>query len=204
MFPDLTRDDVFTLETRRLWLRWPRSSDVPAIRRIAGSAQVAGDAGGPRPMPTHDAEAYVLAARAANAEGRELALAITLKTTREAVGLISASLEDGGVDIGFALAPAHWGKGLGTEAAHAVIDATFALTSVNELGTDVRADNAASRDVLEKCGFVGVGASVADDCLRYRLTRHDWGALRDRRILPMSQQHGAGRVPTPTTQEAWA
>ena len=28
MFPDLTRDDVFRLETRRLWLRWPRAADA--------------------------------------------------------------------------------------------------------------------------------------------------------------------------------
>ena len=29
MFPDLARDDVFRLETRRLWLRWPRVSRTP-------------------------------------------------------------------------------------------------------------------------------------------------------------------------------
>ena len=36
MFPDLTRDDVFRLETRRLWLRWPRLADAQAIVRLAG------------------------------------------------------------------------------------------------------------------------------------------------------------------------
>ncbi len=28
MFPDLTRDDVFRIETKRLWLRWPRIQDA--------------------------------------------------------------------------------------------------------------------------------------------------------------------------------
>ena len=41
MFPDLTRDDVFRLETRRLWLRWPRHADVQAIVRLAGETAVA-------------------------------------------------------------------------------------------------------------------------------------------------------------------
>ena len=41
MFPDLTRDDVFRLETRRLWLRWPRQADAQAIVRLAGEKSVA-------------------------------------------------------------------------------------------------------------------------------------------------------------------
>ena len=41
MFPDLTRDDVFRLETRRLWLRWPREADVPSLVRLAGEKVVA-------------------------------------------------------------------------------------------------------------------------------------------------------------------
>ena len=31
MFPDLTRDDVFRIETPRLWLRWPVVADSVAI-----------------------------------------------------------------------------------------------------------------------------------------------------------------------------
>ena len=41
MFPELTRDDVFRLETRRLWLRWPRMADASAILRQAGEKAVA-------------------------------------------------------------------------------------------------------------------------------------------------------------------
>jgi len=68
MFPDLTRDDVFRLETPRLWLRWPRASDAAAIRRIAGAAEVAQrTASIPHPYPPGAAEAFILAARAANA-----------------------------------------------------------------------------------------------------------------------------------------
>jgi len=214
MFPDLTRDDVFTLETRRLWLRWPRAADVPAIRRIASNAAVAEmTAAIPHPYPADGAETFVLAARAANAEGREMALAITLKTTREAVGLVSASLEEGGVEIGFVLSPAHWGKGLATEAAHAVIDAVFALTPAGDISTDVRVENEASRRVLEKCGFVGIGEVTRDlperggqvACHRYRLSRNAWSALNSRRMPAMSQQRiAAGSTLEPGAQRGWA
>ena len=37
MFPDLARDDVFRLETSRLWLRWPRMGDAAAIERFLQS-----------------------------------------------------------------------------------------------------------------------------------------------------------------------
>jgi hypothetical protein len=41
MFPDLTRDDVFRIETKRLWLRWPRVQDAAAMQRLAGDKDVA-------------------------------------------------------------------------------------------------------------------------------------------------------------------
>ena len=196
MFPDLTRDDVFTLETKRLWLRWPRAADAAAIRRIASRAEVAAmTAAIPHPYPADGAEAFVLAARAANAEGREIALVITLKATREVIGLVSASSEDS-VELGFVLAPAHWGKGYATETARAVIDAVFSLSAAPEVATYVRLGNVASNRVLEKCGFAEAGEVTLDlperggptPCRRYRLTRHAWGALRERRIPAMTQQ----------------
>ena len=41
MFPDLTADDIFRIETKRLWLRWPRASDAPTITSFVSLAQVA-------------------------------------------------------------------------------------------------------------------------------------------------------------------
>ena len=35
MFPDYFRDDVFRLETQRLWLRWPTAADAATIERLA-------------------------------------------------------------------------------------------------------------------------------------------------------------------------
>ena len=73
MFPDLTRDDVFRLETRRLWLRWPRLADAQAIVRFAGEKAVAEmTARIPHPLTIGDVESFVLRTRRDNAEGSGL------------------------------------------------------------------------------------------------------------------------------------
>ena len=59
MFPDLTRDDVFRIETKRLWLRWPRVQDAAAIERLAGDKEVAEmTANIPHPFPTGSGERF--------------------------------------------------------------------------------------------------------------------------------------------------
>ena len=93
MFPDLARDDVFRLETARLWLRWPRAPDAPAIHRFCSQWEVARyTARIPHPYPAGSAERFIYAAREANASGRDLTLVLTpIKGKRDAVG--STSLE---------------------------------------------------------------------------------------------------------------
>jgi RimJ/RimL family protein N-acetyltransferase len=185
MFPDLARDDVFRLETPRLWLRWPRISDAPALHRFGSLWEVARfTARIPHPYPPGTAERFVYAAREANASGRDLTLVMTLtKVKRDAIG--SISLETRGADrlaLGFALAPEAWGKGLATEAARAMIDAGFGLTPAVEILANARVENAASHSVLEKCGFalVGTGPQGAParggmaPCHSFRLARERW------------------------------
>src|SRR4051794_41457287 len=89
MFPDLTRDDVFRLETRRLWLRWPRQADAQAIVRLAGEKAVAEmTARIPHPLAVGDVEPFILRARRENADGAGLTLAITPKgKPNAAIGL---------------------------------------------------------------------------------------------------------------------
>jgi len=80
MFPDLTRDDVFRLETRRLWLRWPRLADVQALVRLAGEKAVAEMTGRiPHPYTPEHADRFVFETRRNNANGHGLTLVITPK-----------------------------------------------------------------------------------------------------------------------------
>ena len=91
MFPDLARDDVFRLETARLWLRWPRAADAAAIHRYCSRWEVARyTARIPHPYPPGTAERFIFAAREGNALGRDLTLVMTpMRGKREAIGAIS-------------------------------------------------------------------------------------------------------------------
>ncbi len=115
MFPDLTCDDVFRLETKRLWLRWPRAADAAAIGEFAAKADVAQmTAEIPHPYPPREAERFIFKARAENAAGLALHFALTQKTAaRAVVGVASAHAgENQSVEIGFAVAPQLLGQGL--------------------------------------------------------------------------------------------
>jgi RimJ/RimL family protein N-acetyltransferase len=185
MFPDLARDDVFRIETPRLWLRWPRIGDAAAIHRFCSQWEVARfTARIPHPYPAGSAERFIYAAREANASGRDLTLVMTpIRGKRDAVG--SISLESRGKDrlaLGYVLAPEAWGKGLATEATQVMIDAGFGLTPVLEILASVTVENEASRAVVEKCGFtlLSTGPQGAParggmvECHNYRLSRADW------------------------------
>lgn len=190
MFPDLTRDDVFRLETRRLWLRWPRLADVSAIVRLAGEKVVADmTARIPHPYTPQDAERFVFHARQSNADGNGLQLAITLKGKPSApIGMagISPHPETGQPQLGYWIGTPFWGQGYATEAARAIIDAYFSYAGPAELHAEARVINPASRRVIEKCGFAYLGSGLSAMKERggvypvdqFRLDRRAWESLK--------------------------
>lgn len=189
MFPDLARDDVFRLETKRLWLRWPRVADASAIERYSSRWEVARMTSRiPHPYPRGEAERFIFTAREANALGRDLILVITpIRGKRDPIGMISleSRLQER-LTLGYALAPEFWSKGLATEAAVASIDAAFALTNAVEILASAHVENFASRRVLEKCEFVHIGSGLEGaparggmaPCDRFRLERSAWASHR--------------------------
>jgi RimJ/RimL family protein N-acetyltransferase len=189
MFPELTRDDVFRIETRRLWLRWPKVPDAAAIQRLAGEADVAEMTSSiPHPYPRGEAERFVFAARKGNATGCSLQLAVAPRgEPGQFMGMVGARVKDGQLDIGYWLGRPHWGKGFATEAAHALIDAVFTYTEAPAIAAWVRVVNPASRGVIEKCGFQFVGSDMLDAPARggrmavdrFRLPRTTWASLKD-------------------------
>jgi RimJ/RimL family protein N-acetyltransferase len=190
MFPDIARDDVFRLETKRLWLRWPRVADAKAIERYSSRWEVAKmTARIPHPYPPGEAERFIFTAREANALGRDLILVMApIRGKREPVGMISLeSRLQGRLTIGYALAPEIWGKGYATEAVLAAIEAGFTLTNAVEMLATAHIENPASRRVLEKCGFAHTGTGLEGaparggmvPCDRFRLERAAW---TDRRV----------------------
>lgn len=191
MFPDLFRDDVFRVETRRLWLRWPTARDAEAIQHLAGEAAVAEMTTRiPHPLDRPTADAFLVESRSANAAGTGLTLALCERARPgRAIGLVSITREDEGsaARLGYWLGRPHWGAGLMTEAAGALVHAWFAWTGAGRLEASARVTNPASRRVLEKVGFVWTGRAVAQfparggerEVDRFRLDRGRWLARTD-------------------------
>jgi len=189
MFPDLTRDDVFRLETRRLWLRWPRQADAPAILRLAGEKAVAEMTSRiAHPLSEAAVDDFILRTRRENAEGAGLTMAITPRAKPNAlIGVVGIAGEAGGLPtLGYWLGIPYWGQGYATEAARAMLDAFFAYTVNPELTASARVINPASRRVLEKCGFAFTGSGLRPFPARggvlpiylFRLDRRAWESLK--------------------------
>lgn len=209
MFPPITQDDVFRIETPRLWLRWPHQKDAPALHAVASHAHVAEmTAGIPHPFPDGAAEAFIAKTRAQNRHGDSIEMVIERKSlSRDVIGTVFLRHQHAHLPVlGYALHPAWWRHGYATEAAKAVIDMGFLLTDWEGVSATVRADNPASIHVLAKLGFQNVGRRTDFLPLRqasllvedYQLARttfhHSFGGalqplLWDRSTLP---PHWAG------------
>ncbi|WP_420860093.1 GNAT family N-acetyltransferase [Marivivens marinus] len=89
-------------------------------------------------------------------------------------------------EIGYAIAPPHWGQGYATEAAQVLLDRAFATYSWDEVMGGVWLDNPASMRVLQKLGFenrpdtVGFCKARGETLLsrRFALTRARYDSLR--------------------------
>jgi len=197
MFPEIAKDDVFRIETRRLWLRWPRLADAPAMERFCAKWEVARYTTRiPHPYPKGSAERFVYAAREANALGRELTLVMTpISAPGKVIGTIS--LERRGADrltLGYALAPEVWGRGYATEAVKAMVKAAFRLTEASEVDANVACANDASRRVLEKAGFAHVGRGMRGAPAR--------GAMVESDVFALKREEWAARHEAPALEAA--
>jgi RimJ/RimL family protein N-acetyltransferase len=161
MFPEITRDDIFRLETPRLWLRWPRAADAEAIAQHCSDPDLAlKTAVIPHPYGLGDAERFIFDSRAGNTMGEQLVLALAFKQKpNDVIGMIGAhgAPGRGATRLGFWLGKPHWNQGLMGEAASAFVDLLFSVTSVQTIEAVALATNAAARRIHEKLGFVSCG-----------------------------------------------
>lgn len=182
MFPELIRDDVFRLETRRLWLRWPRAADVDAFVDLASDPSVAlWTARIPHPYTRAAAQDFVLRARAANGEGQGLALALALRgRPQQAIGGVELTPDgSGAARLGYWLGQPYRKQGYMAEAIEALTSMVYGLTELAAIEAEARPDNEASLGVLARLGFVEAGRRSVEapargasfDCLVMRLER---------------------------------
>ena len=192
MFPDYFRDDVFRLETQRLWLRWPTAADAATIERLAGEREIAEfTARIPHPYPRGGAEDFVRGARKANCEGRGLHLALALKQ-KPAVAIGMVSLEGAGdtQELGYWLGRMYWGSGLMSEAVAGLLDFVWLATDAERIEAAAALPNLRSQRALERAGFVTVGEGLVDAPAR-------GGALPARRFELLRSTPRFGALPGP-------
>ena len=148
MFPDLTSDDIFRIETQRLWLRWPRASDTASITSFASLAASRAD---DRVDPAS------LSARRGGAFRHEGARRQCQRIGACSARLIQKRCASAGDwrperDLGhgrghrnrlYARA-ACLGQGLATEAVKALVDTVFSLTRADRILANARVNNVAS------------------------------------------------------------
>jgi RimJ/RimL family protein N-acetyltransferase len=129
---------------------------------------------------------------------RKFQLAITLPDTGEVIGdaglrrkdvagdpgLRRHDISDFEGDIGYELAPQHWGKGYATEAARAMLDFGFRELGLHRISSWCIADNVASARVLERLGMKLEGRLRQNerfkgrwwDTLLYAILEDEWRA----------------------------
>ena len=111
------------IETRRLLLRPFTPADAAAVEGYVGRWEIARMTTRiAHPYPAGGAATWIAGHAAARQHGSEHTFAVTLQGEDKAIGAISLRhTEPGNWELGYWLAPGHWGQGLATEAAQAMV-----------------------------------------------------------------------------------
>jgi ribosomal-protein-alanine N-acetyltransferase len=148
------------LQTERLVLRAVTPADTDAMYRIMSDPRVVHFFGtAPMESPEKAAE-RIARIEASFAEQEGIRWAITRRGSDELLGtcgfwrLFKPHFR---AEIGYELAPEAWGQGIMPEAVAAALAFGFSKMGLHSVEANIHPDNAASRRVLEKLGFVQEG-----------------------------------------------
>ena len=169
---------VPTLRTARLTLRDFREGDLDDVVREVGNFEVSKWLVPVRhPYTRADGEEFL-----AMDQAGEVGLLWMIIHNGNLIGAVST-----GKELGYWLAQNAWGQGFMTEAAQAAVDHTFENDPMDVMKSSHFVGNHGSKRILEKLGFVDVGAHVHHSLARQadvpgrsmELTRHRWEALHN-------------------------
>jgi RimJ/RimL family protein N-acetyltransferase len=144
------------LTTARLVLATPTLNDVPAIARACNNQNLHRFMSR-LPFPYAEDDARFFIENIVPSDGEQV---LGLYLEGELIGIVGFRLEGGQEpELGYWLAEEHWGHGYMSEAAEALV-AAARNTGVAALKSRALAENAASRGVLRKIGFIEVGEGL--------------------------------------------
>lgn len=172
--------DFPVLETARLRLRPIGPADAEALHQVLADPRVMRWWSSPphrEPAETRDYLTYTPAL-----DGMR-SWAITRPPEDVAIGWVTVIAKRPGVaEIGYLLAPEHWGGGIAGEAVRRVIDHLFAVDGLRRIFADADPENWPSRKLLEALGFTREGVLREEwethigvrDTVLYGLLRREW------------------------------
>jgi RimJ/RimL family protein N-acetyltransferase len=178
-------DNLPTIESERLRLRWMTESDVDGLYRIFSDPEVTRYWS--TVAMTHRDEAVALLNDIHDGyhKRRLLKWGVADAATDQLMGtvtLIGIDLSHRRAEVGYALARMHWGQGYILEALRAVLKYAFDELNLHRIEADVDPRNTASIKTLERLGFQREGylrerwqvGGEIQDALFYGLLRPDW------------------------------
>ena len=169
------------LTTQRLILRPFQITDAADLYEFSRDRRVADAAGWPPHRSVEDSQKIILSVFSS-----PNTFAVVEKGSGKVIGSAGFTGAARGTfgpsdEIGYALHPDWWGRGIMTEAVRELLRFGFQDRKLEAIGISHYADNAASRRVIEKCGFSfvweetladGTGAHLTK---YYVLLRQQWG-----------------------------
>lgn len=173
-----------TLPTARFLLRPFTVSDAPDVQRVAGTEDVANTTlTVPHPYPDGAAEAWIATHRPGWESGTQVVYAI-VGPGGELLGAVGINVtpEHRRAELGYWVAPAHWNRGVATEAAAALVNLGFDSLGLNRVQAMHFTRNAASGRVMQKLGMRLEGVHRQyflkngrfEDVTRYAVLRPEW------------------------------
>lgn len=149
-----------TLHTERLVLRRYRKDDAETINRYVRDPRIYRNVGKIPPNQTvDDTRAFLARSAESWREGTGFGLAVTLDGAL--IGIVGGGVREAGqpMDVGYWIAPQHWGRGIATEAFQAYLDWLVAEKGQRGVTAGYFDDNPGSGRVLQKTGFMLAGRS---------------------------------------------
>lgn len=181
----MKKGEAEMLETRRLLLRPFTEEDAADLYEYAKDPRVGPAAGWPPHTGVENSREIIRTVFSApntfavvdKATGKVIGSSGFVNTHREGV----PKPDD---EIGYALNPAFWGRGLIPEAVEKLLEYGFRELGLAAVWCSHYAGNQKSRRVIEKCGFLPRGSAEENvpllgerrTALLYALTREEWAA----------------------------
>lgn len=142
-----------TLTTPRLSIRALEQGDLAAFHAICGDATAMRLMGDGLPLTLEQTRQWIDVSQRNYELHSRGCMAVIERDTNSMIGFCGLVAGDtaGEIELIYALAPSHWGRGYAFESAGAMLE--YGLTILPRIHASIYAANKASQRVLEKLGF---------------------------------------------------